>query len=157
MTAAMRTAAEALVDWCDAHPLSYPPAIIHVTDGDSTDGDPSAVADAFKQMHTDDGECLLLNLHISTTGGQPVVFPSSDSGLDEYGRLLFRMSNSFPAHLVQIAREKGYDAVSGQSRFFGYKAGYEAIVDFFDIGTRPIILDTRSASPCILRPRPGRL
>jgi hypothetical protein len=37
---------------------------------------------------------------------------------------------------VQAAREKGYDAVSSEARFFGYKAGYEAIVDFFDIGTR---------------------
>jgi hypothetical protein len=37
---------------------------------------------------------------------------------------------------VQFARDKGYESVSGESRFFGYKAGYEAIVDFFDIGTR---------------------
>jgi uncharacterized protein YegL len=136
MTAAMRTAAEALADWCDSHPSSYPPTIIHVTDGASTDGDPSAVADALKRMHTGDGECLLFNLHISTTAGQPVVFPSSDGDLDEYGRLLFRMSNPFPGHLLQAARDKGY-SVSSESRFFGYKAGYEAIVDFFDIGTTP--------------------
>jgi hypothetical protein len=136
MTAAMRTAAEAIADWCDAHPSSYPPTVIHVTDGASTDGDPSAVADALKQLSTSDGESLLFNLHISTAGGQPVVFPSSDGGLDEYGRLLFRLSSPFPSHLVQVARDKGYDSASGESRFFGYKAGYEAIVDFFDIGTR---------------------
>lgn len=136
MTAAMRTAAEAVAEWCDAHPASYPPTVIHVTDGASTDGDPSAVADALKQLSTGDGASLLFNLHISTTGGQPVVFPSSDGGLDEYGRLLFRLSSPFPGHLVQAARDKGYDAVSSESRFFGYKAGYEAIVDFFDIGTR---------------------
>lgn len=136
MTAAMRTAAEALVEWCDAHPASYPPTIIHVTDGASTDGDPSAVADALKLMSTSDGECLLFNLHISTSGGQPAVFPSSDSGLDSQGKLLFQMSSSFPAHLVQVALEKGYQTVSSESRFFGYKAGYEVIVDFFDIGTR---------------------
>jgi hypothetical protein len=65
-----------------------------------------------------------------------VVFPSSEAGLDEYGRLLFRMSSGFPAHLVQAARDKGYETVSPESRFFGYKAGYEAIIDFFDIGTR---------------------
>lgn len=136
MTAAMTTAAEAIVEWCDAHQSSYPPTIIHVTDGASTDGDPSAVADALKQMSTSDGACLLFNLHISTAGGEPVVFPSSDSGLDEYGRLLFQMSSAFPDHLVEAAREKGYDSVSNEARFFGYKAGFEAIVDFFDIGTR---------------------
>jgi hypothetical protein len=136
MTAAMRTAAEAIGEWCDAHMTSYPPTIIHVTDGASTDGDPSEIATALKQMSTGDGESLLFNLHISATGGQPVVFPSSDGGLDEYGRLLFRMSSAFPGHLVGVARDKGYDSVSSESRFFGYKTGYEAIVDFFDIGTR---------------------
>lgn len=136
MTAAMRTAAEALVEWCDAHPASYPPTILHVTDGASTDGDPSAVADALKLMSTGDGECLLFNLHISTSGGQPSVFPSSDSGLDTQGKLLFQMSSAFPAHLVPVALEKGYQTVSSESRFFGYKAGYEVIADFFDIGTR---------------------
>jgi hypothetical protein len=136
MTAAMRMAAEVVAEWCDAHQTSYPPTVIHVTDGASTDGDPSTVAEAIKQLSTGDGASLLFNLHISTIGGQPVVFPSSDGGLDEYGRLLFRISSSFPSHLVQVARDKSYDTVSSESRFFGYKAGYEAIVDFFDIGTR---------------------
>lgn len=136
MTAAMRMAVEALVEWCDAHPTCYPPTIIHVTDGASTDGNPSAVADALKQISTSDGECLLFNLHISASGGQPVLFPSSDTGLDEYGRLLFGMSSAFPAHLIQVARDKGYATVSSESRFFGYQGGHEVIVDFFDIGTR---------------------
>ncbi|MGV1927933.1 VWA domain-containing protein [Agrobacterium tumefaciens] len=136
MSAAMREAAEALVEWCDAHPDSYPPTIIHVTDGQSTDGDPTGIADALRQLSTNDGECLLFNLHISTGGGQPVVFPASDAGLDDYGRLLLNMSSPFPGHLISPAKDKGYDSVSSESRFFGYKAGYEAIVDFFDIGTR---------------------
>ncbi|MEH6489325.1 vWA domain-containing protein [Hyphomonas oceanitis] len=136
MTAAMRAAAEALAEWCDAHPDCYPPTVIHVTDGASTDGDPSQVSDALKQISTNDGECLLFNLHISTAGGEPVLFPESEMGLDEYGRLLFQMSSQFPGHLIDVAKEKGYKSVSSESRFFGYKAGYDVIVDFFDIGTR---------------------
>lgn len=136
MTAAMTLAAETIAAWCDAHPDSYPPTIIHVTDGESTDGDPTAVADALKQMGTDDGQCLLFNLHISRSGGQAVVFPSSSSSLDRFGQMLFNLSSQFPAHLVEGAKDKGYDSVSSESRFFGYKAGYEAVVDFFDIGTR---------------------
>ncbi|MCY1249492.1 hypothetical protein D9M72_630340 [compost metagenome] len=65
-----------------------------------------------------------------------MVFPSSAAGLDDYGQLLFNMSSPFPAHLVGPAKEKGYESISSESRYFGYKAGYEAIVDFFDIGTR---------------------
>lgn len=136
MTAAMTQAAQAIAEWCDAHPDSYPPTIIHVTDGASTDGDPTAVADAIKQMGTSDGQCLLFNLHISSSGGQAVVFPASESGLDGFGKMLFNLSSQFPDHLVTAARDKGYDDVSSEAKFFGYKAGYEAIVDFFDIGTR---------------------
>jgi hypothetical protein len=54
---------------------------------------------------------------------------------DSHSKLLFRMSSGFPTHLIKAAADKGYQ-VSNEARFFGYKAGYEGIVDFFDIGTR---------------------
>jgi hypothetical protein len=115
---------------------SYPPTLIHVTDGQSTDGDPEQLAEAIRQISTNDGQCLLFNLHIDTSGSGSVIFPSSEAGLpDTYSRMLFRMSTAFPAHLLKPAQDKGY-TVSSEARFFGYKAGYEGIVDFFDIGTR---------------------
>jgi len=49
--APMRTAAEAIAEWCDAHPSSYPPTILHVTDGASTDGAPRR------------GRCVEANVH----------------------------------------------------------------------------------------------
>jgi hypothetical protein len=136
MCEALRKAAEVLVQWCDSHPDSYPPTIIHVTDGQSTDGDPEQIAESLRLISTNDGQSLLFNLHIDTSGTQGIIFPQSESGLpDTYSRMLFRMSSPFPPHLVSAAKEKGYSATS-ESRFFGYKAGYESIVDFFDIGTR---------------------
>jgi hypothetical protein len=136
MCEAMRKTAEVLVQWCDAHPSCYPPTIIHVTDGQSTDGDPEQIAESLKQISTNDGPCLLFNLHIDTTGSQAIIFPSSETGLpDSHARLLFRMSSTFPSHLLEPAKEKGY-AAGVEARFFGYRAGYEGIVDFFDIGTR---------------------
>jgi hypothetical protein len=106
-----------------------------VTDGESTDGDPSTVAENIKLISTSDGGCLLFNLHITTAPGQEIVFPESDGLLDEKGKILFRASSAFPPHLMPAAKAKGYDGLGPSSRFFGYKAGYEAIVDFFDIGT----------------------
>ena len=136
MCEAMRRTAEVMVDWCEGHRGSYPATVIHVTDGQSTDGDPEEIADNMKLISTDDGECLLFNLHSSTAGDEAVIFPASETSLpDSHSRLLFRMSSSFPSHLVDAAKGKGYPANS-ESRFFGYKAGYEGIVDFFDIGTR---------------------
>jgi hypothetical protein len=82
-------------------------------------------------------EVLLFNLHIDVGSADSIIFPSSETILpDDNSRLLFRMSSPFPKHLIDAARERGYDAVTSESRFFGYKAGIEGIVDFFDIGTR---------------------
>ena len=132
----LRRAAETLVGWCDAHQGSYPPTLIHVTDGQSTDGDPEQIAEMVRKISTGDGECLLFNLHIDASGSGAIIFPASESVLpDTYSKLLFRMSSGFPPHLIKAASDKGYSSLN-EARFFGYKAGYEGIVDFFDIGTR---------------------
>ncbi|QSY06560.1 VWA domain-containing protein [Burkholderia pseudomallei] len=136
MRAAIMAAAEALAGWCDAHPRSYPPTVLHVTDGDSTDGDPEELADTLRQFQTEDGNVLLLNLHVSSQAGQPVQFPASENALaDQYAKLLFRMSSQLPEHLVRVAQEKGI-AASFESRGFMFNAEAEQIVNFFDIGTR---------------------
>ena len=67
MCAALTKAAEAVVEWCDAHPASYPPTILHVTDGQSTDGNPEHIADGIRQISTQDGTCLF-----STCTSRPV-------------------------------------------------------------------------------------
>src|SRR5205807_942311 len=102
----LRKTAELLVTWCDGHPSSYPPTIIHVTDGQSTDGDPEQIADMLKRISTQDGPCLLFNLHIDASGTGSLIFPQSETTLpDTYSKLLFRMSSSFPAHLIKPATD----------------------------------------------------
>lgn len=136
MRAAITKAAETLVEWCDQHPNSYPPTVLHVTDGESTDGDPEELAEMLKQIGTADGQVLLLNLHVSTNEAAPTKFPASDAGLpDTYAQLLFRMSSQLPDHLIRFAREKGY-SVTSESRGFVFNADAAEIVEFFDIGTR---------------------
>jgi len=136
MREAMATVGEIVAKWCDEHPSSYPPTVVHVTDGQSTDGDPEDVANAIKGVATNDGEALLFNLHVDMESGDQIVFPSSESELpDEYGKLLFRMSSRIPEHLISVAQGMGYD-VDSESRFFAYKAGMDFIGHFFEIGTR---------------------
>lgn len=136
MRQALTVAAEELVNWCDAHPESYPPTILHVTDGDSTDGDPEEIAQHLRSVRTNDGEVLILNIHVSSLGNDPIRFPASESGLpDDYAKLLFRMSSPLPEHLVRFAQEKGH-TVGVESRGFMFNAEAAELVDFFDIGTR---------------------
>lgn len=136
MREAMTRAAEELVAWCDAHPDCYPPTVLHVTDGESNDGDPEEIATHLTQIRTNDGEVLMLNIHVSSLGADAIRFPSSASGLpDDYAKLLFRMSSQLPEHLIRFAQDKGH-TVGIESRGFMFNADAPEIVDFFDIGTR---------------------
>ncbi len=136
MRAALTKVAEELVIWCDAHPEGYPPTVLHITDGESSDGDPEELATHLREIATNDGQALLLNIHVSASGGDAIKFPAGENGLpDAYSKMLFRMSSQLPAHLIKFAQEKGHN-VSLESRGFMFNAEAPEIVDFFDIGTR---------------------
>lgn len=135
MCEGLRQVAHVLVEWCNTHQKSFPPIVIHVTDGQSTDGDPEQIAAQLKQISTDDGAALLFNLHIDSSEETGLIFPSSEGSLpDTHSKILFRCSSLFPPQLLKAAQEKGYP-VSSESKFFGYRVGIAGIVDFFDIGT----------------------
>jgi hypothetical protein len=136
MRAALTKAAEEIAAWCDAHPESYPPTILHVTDGESGDGDPEEIAANLGQLQTNDGSVVVMNIHVSALGSDTIKFPSSESGLpDSYAKMLFRMSSVLPPHVAAFAKDKGY-AVTPESRGYMFNAEAGEIVDFFDIGTR---------------------
>jgi len=144
MCAGLRTAHELLVGWCAKHPRSFPPTVLHVTDGHPTDGDPEPLASEIRSVGTEDGACLLFNLHVDVGGGAPHVFPNDARLLaDRFGQRLFRMSSSLPPHAMEAAKYKGY-AVRPGARGFVFNAGIEAIADFFEIGTRAsVVVDAR--------------
>ncbi len=107
MCAALTKTAELLVPWCDSHPRSYPPTILHVTGGQSTDGVPEEISNGLRQISTSDGPCLMFNLHVSKASGNEVVFPSSELELaDEYSKLLFRMSSQLPRTSSGLLKER---------------------------------------------------
>ena len=92
MVAAFQYLKAQIEAWVSANQNSFPPIIVHITDGESTDGDPTEAAKAVASLATFDGQVLLFNCHISTVGGQSVVFPNSSQGLDQYGQMLFGIS-----------------------------------------------------------------
>ncbi len=108
MCAALEYVRNIVAPWCASHPGSFPPVVIHLTDGEPTDGEPQAAADALKGLSTDDGELLLFNCHISESQASPVVFPNSEQILpDELAKSLFRMSSELPDKLRGVAESKG--------------------------------------------------
>lgn len=147
MRAALTRGAEVMAEWCDAHPNSYPPTVLHVTDGQSTDGVPEDIANGLRQISTHDGQILLFNLHVTAGSGQEIVFPISESELaDEYSRMLFRMSSVLPADLARLAGDKGYPIREG-SRGLIFNGDPKLIVDFFEIGTKPKVMAAGAWAP----------
>lgn len=136
MCEALRRAKSILEGWVAAHPASYPPTVIHITDGESTDGNPSATASELRNIATQDGALCLFNLHLSSTQSTPITFPDSDSNLpDQFAQLLFSMSSPLPGPIRTAASTEGYRVTDG-TRGFAFNADLVAAIKFLDIGTR---------------------
>jgi hypothetical protein len=137
MCEALRRASTILSAWVADHPDCFPPIVINITDGESTDGDPSTEAEAVRHVSSHDGETLLFNVHLSSSGALPIEFPDSEADLpDKYAELLFRTSSSLPPYMQNVARQEGY-AVSDGSRGFVFNGDMVSVIRFLDIGTRP--------------------
>ncbi|WP_280356641.1 VWA domain-containing protein [Nocardia otitidiscaviarum] len=138
MTAAFAAAEPVVAAWCTAHPTSFPPIVINVTDGASTDADPSDIAKRVRELETEDGTALVFNVHLSGAPSQPVSFPTTDAGLlDPNAHMLFEMSSPLPPALLEAAAAMGYP-VQSRARGFLYNADVAGVIDFLDIGTRAV-------------------
>lgn len=136
MGAALLEVEGTITKWVADHPDDYPPIVLNISDGEATDGDPTARATQLKQLGTADGKALVFNLHISSASAQPIYFPDSDGALpDQFARQLFEMSSVLPNNMRQVAASLGY-SVTDASRGFVFNADIAAMVQFLDIGTR---------------------
>ncbi len=136
MCEALQYASQVLSSWITEHRHSYPPIVVHITDGEATDGNPEPNAEAIKALATDDGNALLFNCHISSRSGAPCMFPAQEEGLaDQYAQRLFRMSSVLPERMRQEAQQRRYE-VGDLSRGFVYQADFADLVNFLTIGTQ---------------------
>jgi hypothetical protein len=137
MNQALQQAHRIVSDWITSHRSAFPPIVINLTDGESTDGDPVAAANELTKLTTDDGNVLLFNCHISSVVSAPVLYADSASSIpDEYGKKMFEMSSVLTPAMINFAKSQGF-AVSEQSRGFVYQADLVDVIRFLDIGTRP--------------------
>jgi hypothetical protein len=137
--AALRDAGTAIAGWCTSHQSSFPPIVLHITDGEATDGDPASVADAARaitQQKTVDGYALLFNMHIAG-GGSATRFPTAESQLPQhpFARALFESSSALPPPMLSRGFRRGISMQPG-SRGYIYNGRMEEIVSFLDIGTK---------------------
>ena len=137
MCAALEYVGRIAHEWSDAHPASFPPIIIHITDGDSTDGDPEPNSIALRSIATQEGgEALLFNCHLSELKDAGVLFPVSEADLpaDGFAHLLFRMSSILPEPLRKGAEVRHIDCYPG-ARGMAFNADSTKMVNLIEVGT----------------------
>jgi hypothetical protein len=136
-----RAATEAeriLQDWLSQHPDCYPPIVIHITDGEATDGDPTDRIQNLTSMSSSDGNVMLFNIHLSANpNATSISFPDSPDELpDDYSRMLFETASPLTPTMRALAKEHGFNP-SESARSFVLNADMVLLVQAIDIGTRP--------------------
>jgi uncharacterized protein YegL len=131
---------EIVDNWIAQHPNSFPPIIINITDGESSEGDPIPYADTLKQRGTNDGTVLFFNCCVSSTAADPFLFKGNGELLpDEFAKSLFKMSSVLPESVVEKARAAGQELESN-ARGMAYNADMVSLIKFLDLGTRAATL-----------------
>jgi len=138
MCRAFSQARNLIQSFVSQHPDCYPPVVINITDGESTDGSPTTAMHDLSAIQSTDGNVLLFNLMLSNNpNASPMAFPDSENALpDEYAKLLFEAASPLTTFMRSVAAEHGFSLTDG-SRGFVLNADLVLIIQALDIGTRP--------------------
>ncbi len=137
MREAFTTANGILSKFLADHPYCFPPVVIHISDGESTDGDPTEEMNKVTQLCSSDGNVLLFNLHISDKAAQPIAFPNGVAGVpDQYAHLLFNTASQLTPFMESVAKEQGFSVQPG-AKGFVFNGDLTLVIQALDIGTRP--------------------
>lgn len=139
MKEAFRQANRIINDWLESQPNSFPPVVIHVTDGESTDGDPTSEMQELTNQKSRDGNVILFNLHTSVrSGNNTMEFPGPEKQLpDQYSQMMFNGASALPDFLREVAIQEYGLQLSDSARAFVLNAEIDIIVTAIEIGTRP--------------------
>lgn len=145
MCEAIAVAGEHVYEWVTAHPDSFPPIIINITDGWVSDSPyDGATLDQWAQrltgIQTSDGPPLLFNIFLSPYPGNVVPFPAKARGLPPPGPDLFRISSPLPPLMRSNAAHAGIPVGAG-ARGFAFNADSPMLISFLEIGTRVELRD----------------
>ena len=140
MCEAVAVAGGHVFNWVNAHPDSFPPIIINITDGMVTDSPfQGATLDDWAQrlvnIQTSDGPAMLFNIFLSPTPANPLLFPPTAAGLPVPGPDLFRISSQLPPPMVGNANATGMTMQQG-ARGFAFNADRATLARFLEVGTR---------------------
>ena len=119
MCQALQQARESIQRFISQHGNCFPPVVIHITDGESTDGDPIGAMRALTDCSSTDGNALLFNVHVSSNpNARTTAFPDSNAQLpDQYSNVLFDGASVLTPFMRHVASEHGFALGEGAKGF----------------------------------------
>lgn len=135
---AFRLVRDTLEGWLCVHRTGFPPIVLHISGGESSDGDPTRFGKSITTLSTDDGPVLLFNCYLSFHHHELTIeYPANNSSLrDEFARRLLDISSRLPDRFCEAAMRTGLNVAKG-ARGFVFNADSASVLRFLDIGTHP--------------------
>jgi hypothetical protein len=142
MKAGLALAAQITSDWCAGNPNAPAPLVFHVSDGESTDGDPTAEMTALRDLSTAAGNTTLWNLHLGTetsTPATPIMFGGGQASFpDAFSRLMFEQSSPMPQSVADLLSQSGVTVEAG-ARCFASNAKLEGLTLAIKVGSQVVL------------------
>jgi hypothetical protein len=144
---ALRKAHLLAKDWAATHPDCHPPVVVNVSDGGATDcgnsRDFTSWARELREVSTNDGNVLLLNIHITEQQTTPIEYPIdmpnlNDSTADpmtvKLAQYLFDSASVLPDVILGRMRAMGKKVEAG-ARGFVFNGNSLALSQMFVFAT----------------------
>ncbi len=133
-----------LSNWLRTNNSAFPPVVVHITDGEATDGDPAPLMASLTDLKTANGSVTLFNVHLSSRwGAVPASFPDTPAALvdatgkpDPFARMLWERASVLTPFMRSVAWDNGI-YLTPESKAFVLNADPTLMVLALEIGTRP--------------------
>jgi len=126
---------DALDSWVAGHQDSFPPIVINITDGESTDADPAGVARDVSGLETKDGNVLIFTAFLATGGGKQELYPSTlPVNMSRAANEMFEISSIVPEPLRSSAEGLGI-VIKHTGRGFLFNAKRDEVSGLVNFGT----------------------
>ena len=90
-----------------------------------------------EQLHTPDGNVMLMNIHISDKTGDSIMFPDNSNQLpkNNYAKFLYDLSSELPVIFHKEIAVFKHSDIASKYIAMAYNADMSALIQILNIGT----------------------